>query len=465
MEMLDVSPDIHMLRSARHRNIGWGKALAELIDNAFDAKANQVKIESQSRVVRVIDDGKGVKDLAATVCQGKHIGSDDTQLGMYGVGLKDAWHWAGERMRVDTVHAGRRGTLVADSREMLAHGKWEIPSPVYTESSEPTGTTIELHLANSAPRRNAPSTRVFEELAWVFTPALRNGKRITQQEDFGEQSLKYVSLPDMVDVVDEIFEIHGKQVRLRAGIVVDGQTMAKGPFWIQYGHRNIAHNAIGCGSYSADRIGGIIELKKGDWHFTANKDDLADFKDELANQIYERIECLLKKADNLSEELANDQLHSELESQINNSLGSAQKTERERRPGKAGKKGGIRSVGTGRKRRKATRSDRNKTGSVEPRRKRGVYLAFSELDKATVGQFDDLSNRMTLNSKHPTVKRARELKDRAQLHMLALGLIANWAVMNYGQQRLLFESDDFGTAWGQVLASMNTEVSNAQAAV
>ena len=156
--MLDISPEVNWLHSARPRNIGWEKALAELIDNAFDARANQVRITSVARTIVVSDDGSGVRDLSATVRSGRHVPTDSTELGMFGVGLKDAWHWAGHRMEVDTVHAGVRGVLIADSREMLKSSRWEIDDPVYTEChGAPTGTSITLHLANTAPRRNAPS--------------------------------------------------------------------------------------------------------------------------------------------------------------------------------------------------------------------------------------------------------------------------------------------------------------------
>jgi len=467
-DMIDVSPDVHFVNSMRARNLGWEKALAELIDNAFDAKANQVKITSQARTVCVIDDGKGVRDLASTVTSGRHIPSDSTELGMFGVGLKDAWHWAGHCMEVETVFGGRRGRLVADSREMIKLGDWKVAAPVFEDCGDPSGTRITLHLSNSAPRRNAPSDLVYQNLAWIFTPALMDGRQIMVPSGKKIKPLKSIALPDFIEVVEDTFSVDGKDVYIKIGIVADGQKMQRGPFWIQYGHRNIMRKPIGCGHYSADRIGGVIRLAKGDWILSANKDDLTDYKEELAAGIFSRIEWMLIKAEHLSEEMASDELRNELESELNEAIVQAKKTEREKRPGVVGSKGPINSVSTGKRRRKATVSNPLEDGSVDgigptdasgsARRKRGIHLAFGEMEDGTLGEYDDLSNRVTLNKLHPFVERARSMKEmKVALHAIAFSLICHWAVSNVGNQKLLFESEDFGICYGRVLASLKPE--------
>lgn len=462
--MLDVSPDVHFVNSMRNRNLGWEKALAELIDNALDHKANQIKILANNKTVTVIDDGAGVKDLAATVTSGKHVPSDSTELGMFGVGLKDAWHWAGHRMEVETVRDGRKGLLIADSREMIRLGDWKVQSPVYTECNEPSGTKITLHLATTEPRRNSPSRQAYENLAWIFTPALIDGKQIIVPDNRLTKPLKAVLLPTFSEVVEDIFSVSGREVYIKIGIVSDSSRMVKGPFWIQYGHRNIARKPIGCGNYSADRMGGIIRLKKGDWNLSANKDDLTDYKDELGDAIFERIEHLLKKSESFSQELANSELQNELESELNDAILRAKKTEKEKRPGEHSSTGAITSIGTGRKRKTAKVSDPNEEGSVEGlvdgdgkgKRRRGIYLVFGEFDTPdTLGEYDDFSRRITLNKEHPFVDHLRRNKDlKGALHAIAFSLICHWAVTNQGKQRLLFESEDFGLCFGKVLASL-----------
>lgn len=465
--MIDVSPDVHFVNSMRNRNLGWEKALAELIDNALDHKANQIKILANNKIVTVIDDGAGVKDLAATVTSGKHVPSDSTELGMFGVGLKDAWHWAGHRMEVETVRDGRKGLLVADSREMIRLGDWKVQSPSYSECGEPSGTKITLHLATTEPRRNSPSRQAYENLAWIFTPALLDGKQIIVPDNRMTKPLKAIALPTFSEVVEDIFTVSGREVYIKIGIVADTCRMVKGPFWIQYGHRNIARKPIGCGNYSADRMGGIIRLKKGDWNLSANKDDLTDYKDELGDAILERIEHLLKKSESFSQELANNELLSELESELNEAIVKAKKTEKEKRPGESTSNGAITSIGTGRKRRTAKVSDPNEDGSVDSiaestdgkpsRKKRGIYLVFGEFDTPdTLGEYDDFSRRITLNKEHPFVEHLRRNKDmKGALHAIAFSLICHWAVSNQGKQKLLFESEDFGLCFGKVLASLD----------
>lgn len=467
--MIDVSPDVHYVKSMRNRNLGWEKALAELIDNSLDHKANQIKIVTSSKTVLIIDDGAGVKDLVATVKSGKHIPSDSTELGMFGVGLKDAWHWAGHRMEVETVRDGRRGFLVADSRDMLHLGVWRVPQPVYSETSDPSGTRITLHLATSEPRRNLPSRQAYESLAWIFTPALADGKQIIVPDQRQTRPLKAVPLPTFSEVVEDCFSVCGKEVYIKIGIVADGSRMQRGPFWIQYGHRNIMKKPLGCGSYSADRMGGVIKLKKGDWNLSANKDDLTDYKDELGDAIFERIEHLLKKSESLSEEIANSELQNELESEINQALTKTRKNEKEKRPGPSTTSGSVGPLGRGRKRRKAKVSNPNEDGSVDgleevpgkEKKRRGIHLAFSEFDDIeTLGEYDDLSRRVTLNKEHPFVERLRKSKDlKEALHAVAFSLICHWAVSNAGDQKLLFESEDFGLCYGKVLANLEVKES------
>lgn len=465
--MIDVSPDVHFVNSMRNRNLGWEKALAELIDNAFDHKANQVKILSTNKTVIVVDDGAGVKDLAATVTSGRHIPSESTELGMFGVGLKDAWHWAGHRMEVETVRDGKKGVLIADSRDMIRLGDWKVPSPTYCECSDPTGTRITLHLAATEPRRNAPSRQAYEGLAWIFTPALADGKQIIIPDGRATRPLKAVALPTFSDVVEDIFTVCGREVYIKMGIVAESSRMVKGPFWVQYGHRNILKTDIGTRNYSADRMGGVIRLKKGDWNLSANKDDLTDYKEELNNAIFERIEGLLQKSESLSEEIANSALQSELESELNEALVKTRKNEKEKRKeGETTTPGTIIPVGTGRKRRRAKVSDPNEPGSVDGqeipgKRKRGIYLAFAEFDDpSTLGEYSDLGTKVTLNKEHPFVEHLRKNKEMKEaLHAVAFSLICHWAVTNKGNQRLLFESEDFGLVFGKVLANLDIKES------
>lgn len=63
--MVKIPPDTNLLHSYCHSNLPWWKGLAELIDNAIDAGAKQVKIAVKDRVLTVSDDGRGAADIMA----------------------------------------------------------------------------------------------------------------------------------------------------------------------------------------------------------------------------------------------------------------------------------------------------------------------------------------------------------------------------------------------------------------
>lgn len=73
------------------------EALADLVDNSIDARANKILIRfvrTADKIARVliIDDGSGMDD--DTLMEAMHFGSknekDDDELGKYGIGLKTA---------------------------------------------------------------------------------------------------------------------------------------------------------------------------------------------------------------------------------------------------------------------------------------------------------------------------------------------------------------------------------------
>src|SRR5690606_33562734 len=125
------------------------------------------------------------------------------------------------------------------------------------------------------------------------------------------------------------FLIDGKEVRINIGITVEGVAPQSGsPIWLQYGHRNIAKTTLGCGGYTTDRIRGVVILKRGlqadgGWKLAANKDDLTDYKEELNDEIEDRIRWILEKAEQLAQDVENEQLATELESHLNEAISNA----------------------------------------------------------------------------------------------------------------------------------------------
>lgn len=169
--MVKIPPDTNLLHSYCHSNLPWWKGLAELIDNAIDAGAKQVKIAVKDRVLTVSDDGRGAADIMALFKLGKHQEHDPEKsvIGVYGVGAKDAWLACADEMTVTTVHAGMKATHTVDVKKWAASEDWDVGDPTIEPTSEPSGTTIRLPLR---PKKNVPSIDVYSELAAVFTPGL-----------------------------------------------------------------------------------------------------------------------------------------------------------------------------------------------------------------------------------------------------------------------------------------------------
>lgn len=460
---LNISPEVDSIRSERNRNLGWEKALAELIDNSFDAKANQVRITCKGRIVEVLDDGHGVKDLSATVTRGKHRAGEYTSLGMYGVGLKDAWHWAGHRLEVETVHGHQRGILIADSQEMMRNKTWDIEPPLYSPADCDPYTKITLHLSQAEPRRSLPTSPAIDQLRWIFTPALLTGKQIIHISKVPSPLVPY-ELPSFSSTQSDTFHIEGREVKIRIGIVESGQRMLKGPIWLQYGHRNIKPCSLGCKGYSTDHIGGIVTLGKG-WNLSSNKDDLTDYSAELNDEIFMRIEYLLKDAEQLTLDVENAQLQSELEAQFNEAMRAASKTIKEKRPGQTHQAGTVEPRAIGKKRRKAKVADPTKDGSVDTvldgvgsgKRKTGTHIAFGDLEDDILGAYDILSNRVTLNRNHPFILDSRAAKNITALNVIAFSLVCHLGVTTFdARQKSFWPTGDFSREFGRVLTGLSS---------
>lgn len=449
--MIDITPTTHLLNSIRNQNLGWTKAIAELIDNAFDALAMRVVIEARKRELTISDDGKGMVDVSSAVRLGDHKSSGG--LGMYGIGLKDAWLYADGKIEVVTVHGGARSRIAADIQEMIERGDWSVDDPITEPGVDaPSGTVVKLVVAG---RRKLPERSHMQQLAWIFTPALKDGKQVVWRSGKNVETLSAKELPPMNDTVRDEFEISGKKVSIEIGIVQDGYQMLNGPFWVQYGHRNIMKSHIGVGSYSDERMGGIIKLGSG-WSLTKNKDDFDASKDDLADAIYDRIKFLLAKSEQLTQDIESRALMNELEKSINDALGELKREKRNQTRNTAGS---IAPRNTGKRRRRASKTSELEGGIVADKgqRRRGITLGFNYLDGDTIGEYDSSSRRITLNASHPFISSLRSAKDKNALHCLAMSVFANYVCNHDGMHLTLFEVQDFSQTLGAIMRPMSLQ--------
>lgn len=464
---MDFTPVPHLLRSLANQNMNWVTALAELIDNSFDANATRVAVSVGDRKLVVEDDGVGIKDISCIGKLGAHSHHATTALGVYGVGLKDAWMYAGSTLTVDTTRNGVTTHLHVDP-EQLAANNWHGDDPVSEETGKPSGTVITLPLSRE--RKHAPDRVTMESVAWHFTPALEAGRQITFKSRKHDRKMPLAAwkLPKFIDSVRDEFDVDGKRVAIDIGIVADGDTMKRGPFWITYGHRIIDKAGIGANGYSTMRMGGVIRLLDG-WTFTKNKDSLSACVDELGDAIHERIKMLLVKASQLSEDIEAAALKTELEGMLNDGIGQYKK---EQRPGKTGSAGPRAPIprNSGTRRRRATVVQEG-DGSVEVNasatRRRGFKIDWGHDDADKVGEFDALANIVRLNVDNRFVTASKESQNLPALYATAIAILADYCCNHdRNNEKLLIPLGEFSLTFGSILNSLQTkEVTNGQKAI
>jgi len=464
---MDLTPRAHLLESHANGNMPWWKALAELIDNSLDAGARRVSIERAGKKIIVSDDGNGVEDVSAMFRLGEHRKSSSTKLGRYGIGAKDAWLSCSDVMKVTSIRNRVKTTLQVDYHELVQNA-WQCQDPTQEPTELPNGTFLEFKLRSD---KRAPGRDAVDMISWVFSPAIKDGLQLLVGEGNSKQRpevLKPVEMPDLNDVIDSSFDIDGKQVRIRVGILPEGVSLSRGPFWLVHGHRIICETSIGIRG-GVGRLGGIITLGSG-WRLSRHKDDLTENKDRLDDAIFCRIEPILEKASAIAETLEIASLRTEIESMLNEALGDVL----EKRPGKGnGKPRTAEPKNTGKKRRNATEIDPASAGSVELpgsvgniSKLRGIKFDWCDMDGDQLGKFDPLGGRVSLNTNNLFVASMRESRNVIAQQVCVCSLLADYASRHSdGQKLFAFQHADFSKTVGRLVAGVKERGQNAKVAM
>lgn len=462
--MVYLEPSSHLLASYINSNIKWWKALAELVDNSLDAGAKRVVIDITDRELTVSDDGAGCEDITALFRLGDHNQgkSSKQRLGRYGIGAKDAWLGCADTMTVVTRRGQVESTMSVNCYEWEKN-KWHAPDPICKPTDKPSGTTIHLPLRDG---RNSPTQEAFNSLAFAFTPAMQNGIRIVRSSDNKKVDLSPCKMPLRTEVVESEFEVDGKAVKIDIGILPEGIKLDRGPFWLIYGHRIIDQTSIGAGQYSVRRIAGTITIGDG-WALAKNKDDLSENQDRLADEIFNRIEHILKKADQLAETVESSLLRGELQDAINDAISGANRIKEKRDKGESS--GTAAPKGTGRTRSHAAKTQNGHGSVLTPgsNRRRGCYiLDFYEDEEIVVGKFDRHGMRVSLNTKNNFIAQAKESGNREALVCSACSLIADHScTFDEKENPLVLRYDDFTHAMGSLVNNYSKGKADAKSAV
>lgn len=448
-DFIDITPLPHILFGMGAQSLPWWKSLGELVDNSLDAKATRVVIKCSGRTVSVADDGRGMPDIANAITLGGHKGHGEQSLGRYGVGLKDAWRSAGERIEVVTVRGGVRSYLDFCLASIQLHERtWRLPKPITSECQEKPGTRIVLHLREG---KNKPGADAWDVLSWAFTPALLTGRQIVQGNDKTQKPIAPCKFPSLAETICETFEVCGKQVRINIGTLAAGEKIYRGPFWVQYGHRNIVNTGIGIGDYTEESFAGTIVLGEG-WKLTKNKDDFDDHKDELHDAIHQRIKPLLEKVSRLTQDVESNAFKSEIAGMLNAAI---EKQRKEKRHPAGGGQGTVVPANTGRQRRRAQKIHPDVPGNVTgdaPRR--GYGLDYYHDQASGVGYYDYHGNKVKLNLAHPLVEMIRATKNKLAGYTVASAIVSDHHCLHEGASKLLVDTKEFANVFSSVTATI-----------
>lgn len=462
--MADFTPRSHLLESHTNNNMPWWQALSELIDNSLDAGAKRVSIEMTGKTLTVKDDGNGVEDVLALFRLGEHKRSKSTKLGRYGVGAKDAWLSCSDVMKVISVRNGIKTTLQVDYKSLIANN-WQGDDPKTEDTELPNGTSLEFKLRAG---KRGPQREAIDMVGWVFTPAILDGIQLLYGKPDERKIIRASELPDLLDVVDSEFDIDGKQVHIRIGILPDGAVMHRGPFWVAHGHRNITQTSIGVKSGSSQKLGGVITLGDG-WKLSRHKDDLTENQDRLEDAIHARIEPILQKASTLAETLELATLRTEIQSLLDNAIDQVKEQRN-----KGATKGTASPANTGRKRENAEKVDTMIAGSVKMKsskgkqsRLKGINFDWQHMDDVCLGRVDALGARVSLNTNNTFVSEMRKSGNAIAQVLCVCSLLADFESRHdgKGQKLLSFDYKDFSHAVGKLVSGVKGIRGDEKAAV
>lgn len=453
---MDITPELHLFESRKNDRLGWHDCLAELIDNSFDAGASRAVIEWKDGKFSVEDDGRGMSDLSAALRLGGHKKQETTALGMYGIGMKDAWSWLSNDIAIRTTRDGMTTTLhVARNKIEQIDGKWICPDPQSrTATAGEIGTRIVFGPLYA--NRKTASQESFDRLAVTFMPAILSGKQIVRSVKGRRMPIIPYRLPAMQEAVEESFDVDGRPVSIHVGIAQEGERIEQPGFLICYKHRVIKVSDIGTKHYNADRVIGRIILGHG-WQLTPHKNDFSDHSEELEDAVFARIQHLLAKSDRMSDIVESNALRAELESMVNESLRDA--NAQEKRPGRSEKQFGTAlPASTGRRRKKAAEFDPLSSGSVEQKtaKRRGLQIKWGYLGPVVLGKCYPETRTVMLNLENHFVDAMKAAKNRPALYAIAIGLLCHVDDMMDGPQRLVVPRGEFAESWGSVMAGMKT---------
>lgn len=468
-----IDPNARLIEAMAEQPLSWRVALTEWIDNSLDAGATAVTVTvSRAKgksLVRIDDNGCGRESLEPFFKFGDHAKHKTSKSGRYGIGAKDAALYLGgvqSVFHVESVRAGVRRVQFADWNRIIQRGEWEIDDHTETPVREghPSGTTIVV-----APVcRQVPSgqgwTRLLDELAYIYSPALLRGVQISVRPGYDRDSKREpVALLKGWQPTKEIepdhiqteIEVGGKRAKVYAAIVRDGIVNERPGVTYTHGFRVIVPSTHhGCGNAPISRIVAWVHIDDS-WARNKNKDGIRDFE-ALARAVEHAIAPILRRAEQAGSELRSAAFTSAVQNAVNASLVNDAKAVRNKRRNPTG---AVRPTGTGSRHRNAAQKQPGETMPSRPVGALRIVYAHLGADGGA-GRLD--GGVVTLNLDNAGIRAARDSENVLAAKFAIDGILAaEYAIRGASQLRLNVRNvgDDedharsFSAVYGDLLAA------------
>lgn len=428
----NLAPTPAMIIASHEKTFTWRLCFCELIDNAFDAKADVVRIEMRNRTMKFVDNGVGTDNPAIMLSQGSRKQHSGVTLGRYGVGASDAFMWLYGVTTITSSDGHATRQVQVRWSDVAAMNEWpqiritQGPEMRGIESGklfEKTGTCIEI---TGHTRNNPPYDGLIKDIGFTYWPALEEQRRkITFYQ--GKKAIPVVPFKPPRFKQGEFrtveFQINGKRVTATGGNVMDHAENRHPGFNYSYNYRVILDSdERAAGDKSVARFFCHVSLSP-EWILSRNKDTIggsASEQDELFGKLNEAFGDLIEKSSNRELRLA----LSDIEGWIEDSLQDKSDVAQKRDPGET--EGSHPKSDTPRTRQRA--ASKTKPGDKRLKTKRTtISIDVIDGDPELVGRVSVHGNQIAvrLHRQYPPVSEAMLDPEKRDIGQWALALAAH----------------------------------------
>ena len=225
MQEIDITPNAaKLIESMRYLTYTNETAIADLVDNSFDAGADEVSvlIDKKNNEILVVDNGCGMTPevMQQAIKLGSNTIKDQTELGRFGMGLVTASISMGRRIEVvSKVEGGEPFKVVLDLDHIIETDEWKgsfentTPTEDKAFDNVKSGTLVRVCKLDSIKANIGTATA--KHLRRVFRSFLMAGKKITVNwEQLTPMDPLARNLKDTEILYDGDFEVEDSKVHV-----------------------------------------------------------------------------------------------------------------------------------------------------------------------------------------------------------------------------------------------------------